>query len=488
MFLSFLHPFPIRNTEAPYLWVFYKQVMNFSPDEICFMGSEDYFLEPAHYQAQNRWEFREECQHSNVYIIPTEKKIAAYRKYILAKDLFVPLAEKYQKCSNMIWQYLLTQDYSPLSEAIEHIVKEITAEGIQIDAFLAWCNTPSLDKIAKKYGKPVIYNEVGPLRYPFYLSTAYWDCSGVNGNTSAHKRYLRFLEEFQNSKHKPEILGLQQLQELFMLRRDGTECQTAYSAGVPLQVENDSNMLAYSNGFNNLNLCDTVNGKYDKGDVLIRKHPGGYFLLADNAFGVTDVSPSSLSFIYKCRTIYTINSSVGLETLLQGREVVAYGDCPYKFITNLKNTDERLLALNFFVFCYLIPYVMLYDSEYYRWLLQGQEEIKIFEQNKAIYKILKKNKDFEQKIVELEQQNIDFKQKIIESTNQQGELEQKITDLVHQNKELNLQIENLNSKDEELKEYISNLISQKQELEARISMIINTKGYHALEKIRKIVK
>ena len=116
-------------------------------------------------------------------------------------------------------------------------------------------------------------------------------------------------------------------------------------------------------------------------------------MLADNTFGITDKSPSSLSFIYKCQTIHTINSSVGLETLLQSRKAVAYGDCPYRFITKLENADERLLALNFFVFCYLIPYAMMYDAEYYQWLLQEQEEIKIFEQNKAIYKILKEKED-----------------------------------------------------------------------------------------------
>ena len=473
MFLSFLHPFPIRNTEAPYLWVFYKQAMHFSPDEICFMGSESYFFDPSYYQAQDRWEFRDECRQSNAYAIPSKKKIDLYPKYIFDQDIFAPLTEKYQHCSNMAWQYLLTHDYPPLSEAIENIVKEIIASGIHIEAFLAWCNTPSLDKIAKKYSTPVIYNEVGPLRNPFYLSTAYWDRSGVNGHTSARKRYLRFCEEFQNSKDKPEIFSLQQLQRLFMLRRDGTECQTEYPAGVPLQVENDSNMLAYSNGFNNLNLCDAVNGRYAKDEILIRKHPGGHFLLAGNDFGVTDASPSSLSFICKCQTIYTINSSVGLEALLQGKDAVAYGDCPYQFITGIKNADERLLALNFFVFCYLMPYAMLYDIEYYRWLLHEQEELKIFEQNKAIYKVLKENKDFEQKITEL--------------TSQNRELEQNLTESISQNRSLSQQIECMDGKREELEAYISALISQKQELEERIDTIINTKGYHALEKLRKML-
>ena len=34
MFISFLYPFPIRNVEAPYLWVYYKQLTELDPKSV----------------------------------------------------------------------------------------------------------------------------------------------------------------------------------------------------------------------------------------------------------------------------------------------------------------------------------------------------------------------------------------------------------------------------------------------------------------------
>ena len=66
-------------------------------------------------------------------------------------------------------------------------IKQIIDKYDDIKAILSWCNCPSLQNIADKLGIKVIYNEVGALRPPFYNYMAYFDFSGVNGNTESEK-------------------------------------------------------------------------------------------------------------------------------------------------------------------------------------------------------------------------------------------------------------------------------------------------------------
>ena len=54
MFLSYLLPFPARGQPALYLWVLYKQIAHFTPQEIAFIGSAAYFRSPEEYQRSAR--------------------------------------------------------------------------------------------------------------------------------------------------------------------------------------------------------------------------------------------------------------------------------------------------------------------------------------------------------------------------------------------------------------------------------------------------
>lgn len=218
---------------------------------------------------------------------------------------------------------------------------------------------------------------MGPLRQPMYLHTAYFDFSGVNGNTESHSRYTHF-ERITTSKNLP-TLNLEALRALFVderfLKQSFEDRLEEYKVGVPLQVEDDSNILAFSNNFNNFEVIRLVKSKTDS--YLIRKHPSGHCEYGE----AQDKSQNSIEFIKKVEKVVTINSSVGFEALLYGKESQILGDSPFAFLLFKDLTAaERLKRINFILFGYLIPFHLMYDANYYRWRLSNptEEEIYLF--------------------------------------------------------------------------------------------------------------
>jgi len=382
MFASFLFPYRFREIAAPHLWVMYKQITNFSPNEILFIGSEDYFRDPLFYRDNNRWEMTKSAQYNSEFDIPSHEIINEYIKFSINSSIFDELAHKRMN-HDEIMKYLLTERFTPLEKELDNILSN-SVQRYDIKAALAWINTPSLIAAAQKHGLKVIHNELGPLRKPFYHDTAYFDFKGVNGNTESAERFDHFRKNITSSV---EILSRQEISDLVVNDQGYMDYdnEPKYEIGIPLQVENDSNILAYSKGLNNIKLIETVKVKYNRDTILIRKHPGGLRDYPDSLADL-DYSKNSIEFLKKCKRIATINSSVGLEALLFGKETYILGDSPFAFAAGNKignpqimlSKEECQLALNFFIFCYIIPYELLYEPNYIFWRLTGPSEKEIF--------------------------------------------------------------------------------------------------------------
>ena len=147
-----------------------------------------------------------------------------------------------------------------------------------------------------------------------------------------------------------------------------------YKCGVALQVDVDTNMIAYNEGWTSADAINKAMKKY--GQVLIRNHPSSsmQFAVAKSlGNGVIDKSKNSLEFISKCEKMLTINSSVGFEALLLGKEVEILGDNPFAQIPKMNNED-KILALNFAIFSYLMPRKYWGNNEYYNFRITEKDE------------------------------------------------------------------------------------------------------------------
>jgi hypothetical protein len=357
--------------------VYYRLLSSFG-ERLLFIASEDYTRDPEHWRAQNRWEMQAGNAERLQYRVPSRESLAAHEYGFLAETVFEELLAKSGGNPIAAFSRLLSQRVPCLDAAFAEILSQTPAE--DFEAILTWCNCPSLSAVAAEKGIPVVHLEIGPLRWPQYRPTAYLDFSGVNGNTEAERRYLA-------SGFQPDDgYDVAALRRFFYLSGDSETPGARFKLGVALQVEDDSNLLAFGHGFDNQSLLVYAHLHYPDGDVLVRGHPGSLFAPKPDWYALDD-SPDSVAFIRCCERILTVNSSVGLEAMLMQTPVELLGDCSNRFIAEASDEQERAARLAFYLFVYLVPMHLIYDSAYLRFRLGQPSSYEIALRHLAAYEI-----------------------------------------------------------------------------------------------------
>ncbi|WP_369290334.1 GT99 family glycosyltransferase N-terminal domain-containing protein [Klebsiella quasipneumoniae] len=375
MFAVFLPPYPFRGVKAPYLWLFLKY-LHCSNEKILFITSPDY-VEVINDETQHsRWEFDAASMASLGYSIPDEQSLARHEYLYLDHALYETMLAQHHHDPIKSFTTFLTESISELeNELFSLLTKEIIQ---RVDAFVSICNCPSLEKVARALNKEVIHLEIGPLRAPMYRNTAYLDFTGVNGNTEARARYESCQTEIDIT------CSMNDLHRYFLEAISLPSSSENQVAGIVLQVEDDSNIIAYSHDFTNISLISYVRQQHSLENILVRAHPGSLFRLRDDIFSI-DASANSLEFIQKCHSIYTINSSVGLEALLCEKKTNILGDCSYAFVAEEASGPTRVNAMAFYLFAYLMPFELIFNLEYLRFRLDHPAELDIVRKHLQFY-------------------------------------------------------------------------------------------------------
>ncbi|HBR1442907.1 TPA: hypothetical protein L9L55_001828 [Klebsiella quasipneumoniae subsp. quasipneumoniae] len=375
MFAVFLPPYPFRGVKAPYLWLFLKY-LHCSNEKILFITSPDY-VEVINDETQHsRWEFDAASMASLGYSLPDEQSLARHEYLYLDHALYEIMLAQHHHDPIKSFTTFLTESISELeNELFSLLTKEIIQ---RVDAFVSICNCPSLEKVARALNKEVMHLEIGPLRAPMYRNTAYLDFTGVNGNTEARARYESCQTEIDIT------CSINDLHRYFLEAISLPSSSENQVAGIVLQVEDDSNIIAYSHNFTNISLISYVRQQHALENILVRAHPGSLFRLRDDIFSI-DASANSLEFIQKCHSIYTINSSVGLEALLCEKKTNILGDCSYAFVAEEASGPNRVNAMAFYLFAYLVPFELIFNLEYLRFRLDHPAELDIVRKHLQSY-------------------------------------------------------------------------------------------------------
>ena len=296
--------------------------------------------------------------------------------YSLMKKPEELIGVKYSHCipskllCETVYNYLPSQ-----VELIEKILKEK-----DIKAGVTWVNNKCFKEVLEGHGIPVIHHELGPFRPETYIPTVYLDFSGVNGDTEFYDRFKEFLKisksvPILNKEELIKIISPNHCEELTnILHKKDYE----YEAGVGLQVEVDTNLLLFNRGINWVDPILAAQAE-NKGKILIRRHPLSCYTITPNSVRIVadDVKKSKpYEFIGKCKRVYCLNSSIGLEAILLGREGRILGDSPFREICDM-DSETQIKALNFAVFGYLIHRDLLFNNEYYKFRLKAKGDEKL---------------------------------------------------------------------------------------------------------------
>jgi hypothetical protein len=372
MFTQILNPADRGGADLRFLWVAYKAISALR-DELFLISPEAY------------WSRIDEITASVRASPPSDYD------YLKTLDISQSLVDRLLKFS-VVWPYdqldadpklmqaqLLGQHFPSV---VEQITSAINERG-GAEALLAWANCETLSQVALQMALPIIYNEVGPLRPPQYKATAYFDFSGVGKSTQALIRWEQFVAE----QNEIQVHDLPSLRDIFSFRREGKfSGSRKYAVGVSLQ-DNEQEVLG---GFTNETIMNIVTSKFD-GPILVRTHPA-QTNLPDGLCCDVDTSVSSSEFLTKIDSLVTVNSGIGFEAMLQSVPVYALGEPPYKFNTwsletkkPLNDPSSSLMWMNWFSFCYLIPFNLLFNAPYYRWRISGPTEREIYEKHYSLW-------------------------------------------------------------------------------------------------------
>jgi hypothetical protein len=358
MFLSYLNNFDIRQCEAQYLWLYYYQLSKINENNVLYVINKDYLKDYS--TAKHRWERK--------YLKTDIKPL----NYFVADKL----QDEWESPTQSLKEYI--NEYQPLLS--DYLQNNIDFK--KFKAVLLWVNNNTIESIASKNGIPVIHNEIGPLREYIYRNTSYFDFKGVNGNTEFNARFIEFLKISHKIKlfNREELLKLvspDNYSRLVEILHDKNSIHT----GFPSQVLNDTNVLVYNNGWSLIDVMEYVNNNYN--NLMIRNHPSANFTFKEDLY-CTSYHEYCYDFINDCSKIVTLNSSVGFEALLLGRDVEILGESPFSEIPYYEE-GMKLLALNFAVISYLIPSEYLFDEEYYNFRLKCFDEEELYNKGLTLW-------------------------------------------------------------------------------------------------------
>lgn len=371
-YVAYLNTYYNRPCTAQLLWWYYYLIDHLPNTHLIL----NYDYEKI---SKNRWEYAQYKKAPYEYSDP--KNLSPKYFSIMKRFEEYPELEGIESPTELTRRSITTPVLSIVNEILEILEKQDN-----ITAGISWVNNASFDEACKIMGIPSIHNEDGTLRKPF-VKTNYFDFSGVNGNTEFDKRF----KLFKKIENKVKIFSVEELIKIITLPSylDYVEMlrkQTpTYECGVALQVDVDTNVLAFNNNISETDVINIASKSYN-GSLLIRNHPlssTGYLKPASLG-GELDTSSNSLEFVSKCKKIYTLNSSVAFEALLFGKEVRIFGDNPFRQL-QFMNKDELISALNFAVFSYLIPTTRLYDENYYSMRINCKDEEYIYNEGQKYW-------------------------------------------------------------------------------------------------------
>lgn len=380
MFVSYFTPFAVRNDPVIYQWVLYKQLQQIGAADLAFLGNTAYLDDPAQRLAAGHPCVNPDWMSRAAYELPDAATLAGLRKFHIGGDILKPVLDQ-RLGPNLAWRQIMRVAYPPLVALLKTGLSVLRRLG-EVEAVLAWVNCASMRAAADELGIPVIHGELGPTRAPQFKPTAYIDFSGVNGNTEAGTRYARFAAE---GAVLADRTPAELMRTLGWSGAFGRPTPT-HETGLALQIPNDSNLVAYGNGFDNFELTQFARSRWKAAELLLRPHPG--YPISPDPEIETDTSPDAADFIGRVQRVLTVNSSVAFEAMLHEKPVVMMGECPFSVggchpRSLMPRVDAKawLQWLNFICFGYLVPYDWAFDPAYLRFRLSRPSEMEIAERH-----------------------------------------------------------------------------------------------------------
>lgn len=294
------------------------------------------------------------------------------------------------------WVQLMTDEEDPRWRPVVEALLERAAP----DAVVSWAVNAPLRAACRARKIPLLQQELGPLRPPL-VPLFYTDPVGVNGASAVPKVWDYVRTGPWGPRHEGELAAFRRayaprLPQSAALRESLRLDPRKPVYAVFTQVPRDSNVLVWSRVSGNPGLLEAVARAVEpkRAQLVLKAHPldPGAQAAPEGFTWVGREVPAG-DLIAAADAVFTINSSVGVEALLQRKPLYCFGASPWtglgatrdvrggadelrarlrtdalELTAEEKGTAERLL--HFLLFRYFVSAPEFYDGG---WLLQTLE-------------------------------------------------------------------------------------------------------------------
>lgn len=382
-------------SKHPYLWFFYKSLDMAKRKHWPVIAQEKYFEKPSQ-MAKKGADYAKFIENKDfvdrlfIYELPKDGDLDRISRYPIPQAMEDKLVKDTGSYNNAM-AFALTKGWQELEELLDGYFTDIENNSNEkIDAVITLCWYPSLYNAAKKHNIPVINMEQGVFREPAYLKTAYFSFTNLNDDDKEiEQRYSAFKKVSQKLPElsRKEILALM-LEDDYLGYLNYYDMIPRYELGVATGYTTWMPFLTRTY-FNNEELLYRASLAFDK--FIVRMHPADPAKAAYPKYIKTpDNSANTIEFILKCKRIASLGSNVSLEAAYWNK--TPYMELPYSSysvrkpdFTNKEEYSMDIGYLNFFAFCFIIPYTFVMDPEYIKWRLSGPSEEEIFRKHFEYY-------------------------------------------------------------------------------------------------------
>lgn len=395
MFVPFVFNMSTIN-EAAFLWWFYQGLDFAKKNNSAVIAQEIYCrTSPKEFASKGRREAYDKAfvKEHWTYDLPKNRDIEGKNIYAIPDKLTSQVVQRKGSITGAFC-YLLIQPDEMLTQFLSETIDKIESDFQEdIEGFITLLEIPSLTKIAKSRGIPVIHFELGCWREPNYLHTAFWDLESLYGGTTIEQRWKKFQAE---SLSRPIATFKKQECLSILLRKDKLPLLEQYDHKPPKKIGAVLGYVTYElisckTHLNDSELLYRIKKKYTLENMLIRMHPGDPYggQYPQYSAAIDKQKRSTPEFILDCETVISLVSGSCIEAMLWGRKAITLLPSPSYFASGHEIEGEGLCAdenfISFFAFCYLIPFEYLMDVDYLRWRLTNPPEREIYYKHLRFY-------------------------------------------------------------------------------------------------------
>jgi hypothetical protein len=346
-------------------------------EEIIVFADEQYAPENVVKNLEDRWEFSEKYRDSHRLLSLyqySKVEINTYPRFLC--DSFLSRADSSESVN--LWMKGLEPS---IRTYFRETIVGMASKGLEI--IITFQNCSMLRDLCLELGLRYIATDIGPLRAPKWLPNALFDTRGINGETSFGAHFDRFRRYYRGS-----LLSLEEITNFFRLSPI-PHTEENDKIALMLQVPDDTNIIAYGNGWTSESMIDHAVAVLTPTDLVVRLHPN--YPRLDNRWNLSIESggfPDEL--IMRSKKVIAVNSGALMEAILLGKNITCLGDAVYKYFSvalqsfeQIRWTEEDLMRINFLLMGYFIPYSDLCNRDYISERVRLDDPIDYFQFNKG---------------------------------------------------------------------------------------------------------